>query len=663
MEVIGDFVLIVAFVISLFVVAVSIIGIRKKRADFLHSAENGVTATFWLLNIAVFSLFYLLFKSDFHIEYVANYTNRTLPLMYKFAAFWGGQDGSLLLWSWLLTVFAYIIVIQYRKKDLIILPYVILIMMAVASFFIFLNLFLSNPFDVLARVSSDGTVKTYIPSDGNGLNPLLQHPIMIIHPPLTFLGYVGFTVPFAFAMSALFTRKLGDGWIKYTRRWTIFSWFFLGVGIILGAKWAYVELGWGGYWSWDPVENASLMPWLTGTAFLHSVIIQEKKGMLKTWNITLIILTFILCIFGTFITRSGIISSVHAFAESSIGWFFLGFIGIVFLFSLIIIFKRFDFLKSSRSLDSILSRESGFLFNNIVFFGASAAIFWGTMFPYFSEAFSGNKITLGPPFYNKVFFPIGIFLLLLTGIAPLLAFRKTSLKSLKKNIFLPTLLSIILCFILALLGVKNIHALIYFTIGLFVFFVIILEFYRGILSRIKRNKENFFKALINLISYNKRRYGGYIVHLGIFMIFIGITGSFFNIAVKKEISEGDTINIKDYQIKYETLLKNNLRNYISESVLLEVSRGGKFLKPFTPERRLYKASNQITSEVRIYSTLKEDLYMIYAGKTFDSDKVVVQILLNPLVKWIWIGAWTLSFGALIIFMPNNKKGYELNNYK
>ncbi len=656
MEIVGNFSLIIAFVISLFVVFFSILGIKQNRQDLLKSSENGVVVVFWLLNISAAALLYLLLKSDFRVEYVANYTNRTLPLIYKFAAFWGGQQGSLLLWSWCLSVFTYIIVIQYKKKDFILLPYVVLIMMVTTSFFIFLNLFLSNPFDLLASVSADGITKLITPNDGKGLNPLLQHPLMIIHPPVTFLGYVGFTVPFAFGLASLFTKQLGNSWIKYTRRWTIFSWFFLGIGILLGARWAYVELGWGGYWSWDPVENASLMPWLTGTAFLHSVIIQEKKGMLKIWNIVLIVLTFVLCIFGTFITRSGLISSVHAFAESSIGWFFLGFISIVMLLSFILILKRLDFLKSANMLDSILSRESGFLFNNIVFLGACAAIFYGTIFPKISEAWAGIQITLGPPFFNRIFYPIGIFLLILAGITPLLAFRKTSLKSLKNNILIPLFLSVLVFIILILFGIRNIQAIIYFVIIAFVLFVIILEYYKGIASRVRTRKENVFKALLSIISYNRRRYGGYIVHLGIIMMFVGFTGAFFNTEMKKEIGIGDNINIKDYRIVCNDIKETENLNYISESVILEVSKAGKFLKTLVPEKRFYKANNQNTSEIRIYSTIIEDLYIIYSGRVSgEDDRVVIHVLLKPLVKWIWIGCWVLSIGSLMIFLPGFKK--------
>ncbi len=662
MEIFGHFALVIAFVVSLYIISVSVFGIKKKREELLKSAENGVTVVFCLLNCAVFSLFYLLLRSDFHVKYVANYTNHTLPLIYKLAAFWGGQEGSLLLWGWLLGLFAFIIVIQYRKKGLVILPYIIFVIMGTISFFIFLNVFLSNPFDVFRFIKTNGELTSFIPGDGNGLNPLLQHPLMIIHPPLTFIGYAGFTVPFAFAISSIFTRKLGDVWINYTRRWTLFSWFFLGIGIILGARWAYVELGWGGYWSWDPVENASLMPWLTGIAFLHSVIIQEKKGMLKVWNVVLILLTFVLCIFGTFITRSGIISSVHAFAESSIGWYFLGFIIIVLVSSIFIIMRRMDYLKSSHKLDAILSRESGFFYNNIVFFGACLIILFGTVFSTISEAIADLKITLGPQFFNRIFFPIGIFLLILIGITPLLAFRKTSLKNLKKSMFLPTLLSIILCLILIIFGLRNFNAFIYFIMISFVTFVIIMEFYKGISMRIKRKKEKFLSALINLINYNKRRYGGYVVHLGIIFMFMGITGSFFNKETEKMMEEGDEIIFKNYQITLKEIRREDHQNYFSESLFLEVYKNKKLLGKFSPEKRIYKASNQTTSEVRIHSTLKEDIYMIYAGKASDNNKVVIQVLWNPLVKWIWIGTFILSIGTIILFLPDSKKIIKIEEF-
>ncbi len=651
MLVIGNIALIAAFTLSLFVMAVSAAGIATKRRDLLNSAENGVTTVFWLLNVTVAALFYLILISDFRAAYVAHYTSRDLPVIYKIAAFWGGQEGSLLLWSWLLAVFAYILVRQNRKDALSYFPIVVFVMMCVTSFFVFLTAFLSNPFDLLVSVDSAGNTAFYTAKDGSGLNPLLQHPLMIIHPPITFLGYAGFTVPFAYAVAALFSRQGGGRWISITRKWALFSWLSLGMGIILGARWAYVELGWGGYWGWDPVENASLMPWLTGTAFLHSVIIQEKKGMFKVWNYFLVVFTFLLCIFGTFITRSGLISSVHAFAESSIGGFFFMFIVIILILSFLLFMKRRSLFTSDRMLESVLSRESGFLFNNVVFLGACVVILWGTLLPTISEGFLDIKVTLGPPFFNSVFFPIGIFLLVLMGITPLLAFRRTS--NIVKNLMPVSAAAAAVLLLIVFFWTRDVHIVIYFSLAVFVFLVIALEFYNGVRVRRKRTGENIFSAFINLVIKNKRRYGGYIVHFGMVMMFVGFAGAVLNKEIKREVKEGDSINIDGYNVAFRELKRVDTKRYYSEQLILDVSKGNGNVETFMPEKRVYRASNQSTSEVRISSTFFKDLYLIYAGRAGGSNNVILQVLINPFVKWVWIGGWVLLLGTCVLFLPDS----------
>ncbi|HKJ67555.1 MAG TPA: cytochrome c biogenesis protein CcsA, partial [bacterium] len=425
MVTLGNISLQLAFVLALAGIGVSIYARNQRSQALMEVANRIVLGIAGLITVAVIILLRELIVSNFQIEYVAQYTSRNTPLHYKLTALWAGQDGSLLFWSWILAVYAVTAVLQNRKHNLHLLPYAIATILVVQIFFLTLNNFIGNPFELIPAGFN-------VP-DGQGLNPQLQNPGMMIHPPMLYLGYIGFTIPFAFAMSAMLTGKLDSLWITSTRRWTLFAWLCLSIGITLGGKWAYVELGWGGYWAWDPVENASLMPWLTGTAFLHSVIIQEKKNMLRVWNMVLIMLTFFLSIFGTFLTRSGVISSVHSFTASSIGPFFASFMALIILVAVLLLLSRLDVLKTRNKLESLTSRESSFLLNNLVFLGICFSVLWGTMFPLVSEAVQGAKITVGPPFFNQVNVPIGLILLLLTGIGPLLAWRRTSLESFKRN--------------------------------------------------------------------------------------------------------------------------------------------------------------------------------------------------------------------------------------
>ncbi|MEE9557641.1 MAG: cytochrome c biogenesis protein CcsA, partial [Candidatus Adiutricales bacterium] len=447
---IGYYSLLFAFFISAYSGLVSFIGARANRGDMLDSSRKAALAVFGLLTLAVAALIYALVTRDFSLAYVTKYTSGTLPMIYTVAAFYAGQAGSLLLWGWLLAAFSVLVLFQNRRQNRELLPYVLSVLMALTFFFILLMVFVTNPFEKLSPV----------PLEGHGLNPMLQNPGMIFHPTTLFLGYVGFSVPFAFALAALITGQLGDVWIRTTRKWTMISWFFLGAGNLLGAQWAYVELGWGGYWAWDPVENASFMPWLLGTAYLHSVMIQEKRGMLKVWNMLLILGTFMLTIFGTFITRSGIIASVHSFGQSSLGYIFLAFLGLILVVSLTLLVFRLPDLKSRNRLDSLLSRESSFLYNNLLVVGIAFTVLWGTLFPIISEAVRGVKITVGPPFFNAVIIPIALALLLLTGICPLIAWRKTSVKKFLNKIILPAVLPLIGTVIFFLAGIRSTYVLI-----------------------------------------------------------------------------------------------------------------------------------------------------------------------------------------------------------
>ena len=494
---------------------------KNSRQPLLTSARASMYATCALVSVAMACLWYFLAASRFEIAYVAKHTNRDLPMFYKLAAMWAGQEGSLLLWTWLLTLYGSLALRWGQRRHPALMPYVMGVVAITTAFFLLLNLFVANPFNRLVEVMPDGHTHPFVPADGRGLNPLLQHPEMVIHPPVLFLGYVGFVVPFAFAFAALATRQLGPEWIRSIRRWTLVPWLFLGAGILLGANWAYVELGWGGYWAWDPVENASLLPWLTGTALLHSILVQERRGMLRVWNFVLVFLTHLLCLFGTFVTRSGVIASVHAFAQSGIGTFFLVFIGMSGLCAFGLLALRRKDLRSGSRVESFLSRESAFLFNNLVLLLACLAVLAGTVFPALSELCTGKQITVGPPFFNAINIPLGLLLMLLMGVAPLLLWRQTSGHRLWRNIRLPLLGAAVTLGIALLLGARGLYPVLSFTLAGFVILVILRQFYQGLRARRKAYGESPWQALIRLFQYEQRRYGGSVVHFGMVLMSSG----------------------------------------------------------------------------------------------------------------------------------------------
>ncbi|MCI0691651.1 heme lyase CcmF/NrfE family subunit [candidate division KSB1 bacterium] len=618
-------------------------GIRRNKegAALIASGHNAALASGILLTLAAGLLFYNLAISNFRVEYVASYTSRELPLFYKLSAFWGGQQGSLLLWAWLLALFTMAVLLIYRRKNLPALPHVTAILMGILLFFNALLLFVAPPFELLHRV----------PMNGNGLNPLLQHPAMAAHPPLLYLGYVGMAVPLAFALGALLSGHRDDTWVKNVRRWTLVPWFFLTMGIMLGARWAYVELGWGGYWAWDPVENASLMPWLTGTAFLHSIMIQEKKGMLKIWNMVLIILTFELCIFGTFITRSGIISSVHAFAQSGIGPMFGVFLATSTAFCVWALVRRLPDLRAKNQLESMVSRESTFLMNNLILLGATFAVFWGTIFPLISEAVRGVKITVGAPFFNQVNVPIGIALLALTGIGPVLAWRRSSPENLRKQFAGPLLATLVGMILLWVLGVRHFYAFITFIFSIFVTATIVQEFYRGVRARRQSHQENWLTALARLLARNQRRYGGYVVHFGIVLIFVGIAGTAFTTHLEATVSAGESFAIDHYQVRFDRIHFGN--DAAKQWMATEVSvwNEGKMVKSLRPEKRLYLTHEQPTTEVALHSSWRDDLYLVLAGYDEEKQEATFSAYVNPLVVWLWIGGWVMAIGTFFAMLP------------
>src|SRR6266478_4157641 len=474
MENIGALAILLAFCLAAYAVIGSVIGKLKKSPFLIVSAERAVYSVWILLTLASGLLIYFLLTGDFRLAYVASHTDQSMSNIYKFTAWWGGQEGSLLLWAWLLSTYSAVVVFMNRRKFRDMMPWVTSVLMVTEAFFLILIAFVLSPFAVL--MAGRGNIVEGI---GRGLNPLLQYWTMVIHPPMLYLGYVGFTVPFAFAIGSLISKQPGESWIHTTRRWTLVTWLFQTTGILLGQGWAYAVLGWGGYWAWDPVENASLLPWLTGTAFLHSVMMQEKRGMMKVWNVWLVFSTFLLCILGTFMTRSGVVSSVHAFAQSSIGSWFVGFLVLIIAVCLGAYLKNRDYLKSENQLDSIVSRESSFLFNNLILLVSCVAILSGTLFPVFSEWITGNRISVGAPFFNKVNIPTGLLLLFLTGVGPLLAWRKTSTESMKRNFGWPLGIGLIAGVIAFALGVHEFYSLVCFILCVFVASTIALEFYRG----------------------------------------------------------------------------------------------------------------------------------------------------------------------------------------
>lgn len=641
---VGYFSLVIALILSAYSAIVSVLGARKQRGELIASGENGIFAVFGLLTIAVMVLLYAFVARDFQVKYVAEYSSRDLPMFYTVSALWAGQEGSLLLWGWLLSLFTSLAIYQNQKKNRGLMPYVSSVLMIINSFFLVLMVFVTNPFQRL----------DFMPPDGQGLNPLLQNPGMIFHPTTLYLGYVGFAIPYAFAMAALITGRLGDNWIRSTRKWTIFSWLFLGLGNLLGAQWAYVELGWGGYWAWDPVENASFMPWLIGTAFLHSVMIQERKDMMKVWNIFLIILTFLLTIFGTFITRSGLISSVHSFGKSSLGPFFLGFLFFIVIVSFGLMIYRLDSLKSKNELDSIISRESSFLFNNLILVSATFAIFWGTIFPMISEAIRGVKITVGPPFFNQVNIPIGLALLFITGVCPLIAWKKASAKNLKRNFLYPFFTALAAGGALFYFGIRGFYPLTSFILAVFVTATILFEFIRGTRARRDLANENLFRAFFSLIWKNKRRYGGYIIHMGMVLIFVGITGSAFKSEKEVVLKRGDTLQFNKYRIRYDNFVSYPAKNKEVVAATLTLFNSGKEIGKLSPEKNFHKNQEQPTTEVAILSTLKEDLYVILMG--WDKNQAATfKFLINPLVMWIWLGGGVLILGTILAIWPDKRE--------
>ncbi len=666
MATLGSVSIFLSLVVAIYTMLAAWLGATRKMPELLASARNGILAFTLLMTVAIGTLTYALVTRDFSIALVANSTSRDLQLIYTISALWSNQAGSLLFWAWILSLYSAIVVILKWDQERELMPYVVATLMAIQLFFAFMLSFITSPFERWWMVPGTQPkmmlfpppgATLFVPPDGQGLNPLLQHPAMAMHPPMLYLGYVGFTIPFAFAIAALLTGKLGPAWLRTTRRWTIAPWLFLSIGLLLGGRWAYDVLGWGGYWGWDPVENAAFMPWLAGTAFLHSVMVQERKGMLKVWNIGLIIVTFSLVLFGTFLTRSGMIESVHSFAESDIGVWFLSFIAGVTLTATLLLFTRLRDLRSEHEIDSLLSREAFFLLNNLLFLGASFAVLWGTIYPLFSELVYNQKLTVGPPYFNQVTAPIFSAILLIMAIIPLIGWGGVTRAKLIQKIALPLALAIGLGALTFVLGVREWIAL----GGYFLAYLVVtstgIEIVQGTLARQKNTGEPVWIALQRLIEKNRRRYGGYLIHIAVAMMAIGIIGSqVYATDTTRALRRGESMEVKGYTLTFDNLSPNFPSGEANvTSAAITVSRDGKRVTTLSPARAFYDRQQQTETIPAIYSTPQEDLYLIIAGWEDNFATVTFRAYINPLVFWLWFGGVCLVLSTLIAAWPDARE--------
>ena len=651
MPLLGHLSLWLAFLVGLWGAITGFVGGAQGRADLQQSARHATFALFAALVVAVISLEVGIFRHDFSLEYVAAYTSRNLPTFYLWSALYAGQKGSLLFWATVLSFFAMLVQVMTGGRHRVYLPYVAAVTCTVATFFITVMLFAANPFQRLP----------FVPMDGSGMNPQLQNPGMVFHPPMLYLGYISITIPFAFAVAALLTKKLDSDWLVAIRKWTLVSWLFLSIGLLIGMWWAYVELGWGGYWAWDPVENAALLPWLVMTAFLHSVMIQEKRGMLKKWNLALIIGAWLLSIFGTFITRSGVIASVHSFTQSNVGYFFLAFLVLAAALSYALYVTRLPLLEAEATLESIVSREASFLFNNLLLIGIAFSVLWGTLFPILSEAIKGTKVTVGPPFFNQVNVPLGLALLTMTGIGPLIAWRRASIPNLKRQFAVPLTSGVFVLLILLVAGVRDVGALMASSIGGFVLATVAQEFARGARARHRQYGESTLFAVFQLLARNRRRYGGYIVHVAIVLLFVAFAGMAFKTETEATLRPGESAQLlgRDghlYTFTHLGISQYNALNRYVTAALIDVKRDGKSIGRLRTEKRqhvdaLGNKTFEPSTEVGIMSGLRVDLYVVLAGLVNGTEQAVFRFTINPLVWWVWFGGFVLVMGGLIVLWP------------
>ena len=654
MILIGELSLWVALLMAAWSMTVSYAGGALRRDDLVSSGVRGLYATFAMVLLASIGLWTALLTKDFSLEYVAGHISSTMPRVYIFTAFWSGQAGSMLFWALILSMYGTIAIATSRSRNRELVPWATGTISAILVFFVATTCFKANPFVRL----------DFLPADGRGMNPQLQNPGMAIHPPNLYLGYVATAIPFAFAIAALFSRRLDAEWLGVVRRWTLLSWFFLTIGIILGMWWAYVELGWGGYWAWDPVENSSFLPWLTNTAFLHSIMIQEKRGMLRKWNVVLVVVSFLLAIFGTFITRSGVIESVHSFAQSPVGPWFATFFFLATGVTIYLVGTRLRDLEAKVELESMVSREAAFLYNNLVLVGIAFAVLWGTVFPILSEWVTGRKITVGPPFFNTVNIPLGLLLLALTGIGPLIAWRRASVSNLKRQFASPALLGVVVAVGLFALGMRAPYVLVSYALCGFVTGTIVQEFYKGVRARQTIHEESLITAFTHLVARNRRRYGGYIVHAGIVMLFAAFAGLAFRTENDVTLKTGEAFDVRDpygHQWRFisQGVSTSNRPDRDVIAVGLEAFRDGKRVGIITSEKRQYLDTQHNAlftpiTEVAIRSTAKLDTYVVLAGVR-GNDIAELRVTFNPLVVWVWIGGFIMMIGGLIVMWPQAER--------
>lgn len=657
---IGLIALAIAFFLAVYATFTSAYGGWYGKQNLVESARNASLLAFPFLTISVLVLVYALYTLDFSLAYVYDVSSQAMSPFLRIAALWGGQEGSILFWAWMMSGFVAVALLRKWDRDRELMPYFTATAMLTTAFFVGVVLFITNPFERLWHVPGATEVTQsllqpinampYYPQDGGGLNPLLRHFGMIGHPPTTYLGFTGFVIPFAFAISALLTGKSReDEWIRTTRRWTLVAWIFLSIGLVLGGRWAYDVLGWGGFWGWDPVENAMLMPWLTGTAFLHSVMMTEKRGMMKRWNMVLIILTYSLALFGTFITRTGVISSVHAFAKSALGPAFFVFIGLTFLGSVTILYLRWDTLKSDHSLESFISRESAFVLQNMLFLAITFVVFWGTVFPLISELVTGTKITVGAPYFQKASGPLFFVLVLLMGIAPLFAWRKQAVRTLGKTIWIPFIVSLGFSAFWGYLHRMHPASIFGLWMVAITLSLILAEFWKGVQARRATHGEDPFTALFHLIGRNHRRYGGYIIHIGVVLIALGFIGDAnFKLETQGTVSAGESLIIGDYRLQFE-----QLRSYAGSDgrevveAVTTLSQDGEAIRSLNPRRDYFVVQEQPVTIPGVYSTAGKDVYVLLVGWDNSGQSATFKIYINSLINWVWIGGFMMILGTII----------------
>ncbi len=640
----GTLIILLAFVLAGAAFAASVAGARRRQANYTN-AGIGLFHTVTALTLVVSAIIIHAFVvGDYRIKYVQHYSDAVQPLFYKLTSYWGGLDGSLLFWVTLLAIFGSVAIEVNRQRQRLLIPWVVGVISLVEMFFLFLLVIHNNPFE---------TFLTNAPAEGAGLNPLLQNFYMAIHPPMLYLGFVGMTIPYAFGMAALISGQLDDSWLRSVRRWTMFAWLVLTVGLALGGLWAYEELGWGGYWGWDPVENAGLLPWFTATAFLHSVMVQERRSMLKVWNVSLVVVTFFLTIFGTFMTRSGVVQSVHAFGEDKqLAWMFTAFMITTLTLSFAAIVYRLPLLRSRHDLESYVSKEAAFLANNWVLLFSAFFVLFATMFPTLSEALRGERLTVAAPFFNKWMVPIGLILLFLTGVGPMLAWRKSTGSALRNTFLWPVLAALVTGGGVMALGVPFWASGLCYALCGFTAMTVVREFWGGAQVRREATGTDVLTAIIGLIGRSRRKYGGHLVHVGVVLVFLGIAGNGGQLEEQVNMNVGQQATLGGYTVRYDklSLTDDGQKQMITAS--MHITQGSRDLGNMYPARWFYRKHEQEpTTEVAIRRGLTGDLYLVLATQNVETQSATIKIVINPLINWIWFGVGVIIFGSFIAMLP------------